>query len=75
YAAKYQFAYQVRDPKHGTYFGHAEARDGHHTKGNYHVLLPDGRLQNVKYWADLSGFHAQVSYNAEAKHPEPQHHS
>ncbi|XP_069698109.1 uncharacterized protein [Periplaneta americana] len=77
YAAKYQFGYQVRDPKHGTFFGHSEARDGHHTKGHYHVLLPDGRLQNVQYWADLSGYHAQVSYNAAAKHPtghQHQHH-
>ncbi|PSN42135.1 Pro-resilin [Blattella germanica] len=74
YAAKYQFGYQVRDPKHGTYFGHSESRDGHHTKGNYHVLLPDGRLQNVQYWADLSGYHAQVSYNAAAKHPVGKYH-
>lgn len=74
YAAKYQFGYQVRDPKHGTFFGHAEARDGHHTKGHYHVLLPDGRLQNVQYWADLSGYHAQVSYNTVAKHAAVQYH-
>jgi len=73
YAAKYQFGYQVRDPKHGTFLGHVEARDGHHTKGHYHVLLPDGRLQNVQYWADLSGYHAQVTYNAAAKHSVASH--
>ncbi|XP_049832746.1 pro-resilin-like [Schistocerca gregaria] len=69
YAAKYQFGYQVRDPKTGSYFGHTESRSGHLTKGHYHVLLPDGRLQNVQYWADPSGYHAQVSFNGVAKHP------
>lgn len=69
YAAKYQFAYQVRDPKGGNYFGHSETRDGHSTKGHYHVFLPDGRLQNVQYWTDLTGYHAQISY----ERPETSH--
>lgn len=49
-------------------YGHEESRDGDQTKGKYHVLLPDGRIQNVNYWADPSGYHAKVSYSAIARH-------
>lgn len=68
YAAKYQFGYRVRDLHTGSDFGQTESRDGHMTKGQYHVLLPDGRLQNVQYWSDHSGFHAKVSYDGHAHH-------
>jgi hypothetical protein len=50
--AKYVYAYGVdaQDP-YGNYaqFGQNEARDGYSTYGEYHVQLPDGRLQTVKY--------------------------
>jgi hypothetical protein len=68
--AKYKYAYGVdaQDP-YGNYvqFGQNEARDGYSTYGEYHVQLPDGRLQTVKYTvADAySGYVADVSYSGE----------
>lgn len=62
YASKYKFGYRVSDPHSGTDFGHSEVSEGHITKGHYHVLLPDGRIQNVRYWAGPSGYHATVTY-------------
>ena len=43
-------------------FGHEEHRENKMTKGRYHVLLPDGRVQSVEYWADKTGFHSKVTY-------------
>lgn len=62
YAANYEFGYRVRDQHSGNYFGHHEAKSGENTSGHYHVLLPDGRMQKVKYYAGPSGFHADISY-------------
>ena len=48
--------------------GQYEARDGDHTKGNYHVVLPDGRKQTVDYYIDgYSGYVADVKYDGYAK--------
>lgn len=45
--------------------------DGHATKGQYEVALPDGRMQIVSYHADWkNGYHADVKYVGEAHHPE-----
>lgn len=33
------------------------------THGEYKILMPDGRTQNVKYTADDKGYHANVSYD------------
>ena len=45
-----------------------EARDGDKTTGNYNVVLPDGRRQNVNYYVDgYSGYVADVSYDGYAK--------
>ncbi|RZF42226.1 hypothetical protein LSTR_LSTR004375 [Laodelphax striatellus] len=68
YAAKYQYGYRVVDDKEGSDFGQTESRDGDTTRGHYHVRLPDGRMQRVKYWSDPSGFHAQISYDRDAVH-------
>ncbi|XP_048512820.1 uncharacterized protein LOC125501364 [Athalia rosae] len=68
YAAKYNFGYHVRDYGSGNDFGHEEARDGVVTNGRYHVLLPDGRVQNVKYHVDEGGYHAKVSYQLSTPH-------
>ncbi|XP_022130060.2 uncharacterized protein LOC111003710 isoform X2 [Pieris rapae] len=63
YAANYEFGYRVRDPASGNYFGQYEAKAGEKTSGHYHVLLPDGRMQNVQYSAGPSGYHADISYD------------
>ncbi|XP_022201763.2 probable serine/threonine-protein kinase DDB_G0280133 [Nilaparvata lugens] len=68
YAAKYQYGYRVVDDQEGSDFGQTESRDGDMTRGHYHVRLPDGRMQRVKYWSDPSGFHAQISYDRDAVH-------
>lgn len=52
----------------GVDFGHEESRDSKVTKGRYHVLLPDGRMQNVNYWADATGYHAKVTYSDVSHH-------
>ncbi|XP_031764520.2 uncharacterized protein LOC113514718 [Galleria mellonella] len=63
YAAKYEFGYRVRDHHSGNDFGHSEAKHGEATNGHYHVLLPDGRMQKVKYSAGPEGFHADITYD------------
>lgn len=63
YASGYAFGYRVRDFHTGNDFGHTQKRDMDGiTRGEYHILLPDGRVQSVKYRADEQGFHADVSY-------------
>lgn len=55
----------MNDHASGNDFGHEEERDGELTDGRYHVLLPDGRVQNVNYHADNMGYYASVSYKKE----------
>lgn len=55
--------YKVTDVKSGNNFGHVQKSEKNGiTKGQYHILLPDGRKQVVKYYADDDGFHADVTY-------------
>ncbi|KAL4707509.1 hypothetical protein ACJJTC_000261 [Scirpophaga incertulas] len=63
YASNYEFGYRVRDLHSGNDFGHHEAKTEGKTSGQYHVLLPDGRLQKVQYSAGPEGFHADISYD------------
>lgn len=63
FTGRYEYEYFVQDDHWGTNFGHKEYRDGKHTKGDYEVVLPDGRVQHVKYWSDASGYHASVTYH------------
>ena len=51
--------FTVKDDYSKNDYGQKEARDGDITKGQYHVLLPDGRTQKVSYTVD--------SYNG--RHP------
>ncbi|KAI8124030.1 Collagen alpha-5(VI) chain [Lucilia cuprina] len=65
YASKYAFGYRIRDFNTGNDFGHKQNRDLNGvTRGQYHILLPDGRIQNVIYHADDTGFHADVSFES-----------
>ncbi|XP_014249810.1 pro-resilin-like [Cimex lectularius] len=74
-AKPYEFGYSVKDHHHGTDFGQQESSDGHNVKGQYRVVLPDGRTQIVTYHADWkTGFHADVKYEGEAHYPEPTGH-
>ncbi|XP_071517555.1 uncharacterized protein [Panulirus ornatus] len=64
--ARYDFTYGVVHDPTETDFGHQESRDGGKTTGHYYVVLPDGRIQVVKYTADDQGFVAEVSYDEDA---------
>ncbi|KAG0728894.1 Palmitoleoyl-protein carboxylesterase NOTUM [Chionoecetes opilio] len=59
----YDFQFGVKDSTSGNAYGHQESRVGLDTRGSYRVLLPDGRVQVVKYYVSGdSGFVAEVSY-------------
>ncbi|OXU32063.1 hypothetical protein TSAR_002868 [Trichomalopsis sarcophagae] len=61
--SRYEFGYRVIDHGAGSDFGHEEShRVPGETNGRYHVLLPDGRVQRVEYYADDTGYHAEISY-------------
>ena len=67
----YAYQYGVKDEYHGVNFGEDKKSDGKVVHGSYHVLLPDGRIQNVKYTSDhYTGYIADVSY---AGHAAPYH--
>ncbi|KAK7076333.1 hypothetical protein SK128_016688 [Halocaridina rubra] len=67
----YGFSYVVKDDYSGNDFGHEESRNRDFTEGSYYVLLPDGRLQSVKYYVDgNSGYVVEVTYEGEAQYPE-----
>merc|ERR1719317_1078649 len=67
----YHYEYKVHDPKDYLDFGAEEEGDGKgDVHGQYHVQLPDGRLQHVSYHVDdYNGFIADVSYDGHAEHP------
>ena len=68
----YKYGYEVKDDYAGVNFGANEARDGYATNGQYHVLLPDGRLQTVTYTVDgYGGYVADVTYSGEARYDHP----
>ena len=55
------------------YYGQNEARNDYSTIGEYHVALPDGRLQTVTYKVDdaYSGVIMDVKYSDYGKPHEP----
>ncbi len=66
--AHYDFGYKVKDDYYYVDFGHNENRNGHNTKGQYNVVLPDGRRQVVNYYVDgYSGYVADVKYEGDYK--------
>ena len=67
----FDFAYAVLDPYTGNDYSHNANSDGAVVKGQYRVLLPDGRTQVVTYTADhYNGYQAEVTYEGEAHYPE-----
>lgn len=62
----YSFNYEVKDPESGNDYSHKADSDGNTVKGEYKVLLPDGRRQTVTYTADEQGYNADVQYEGEA---------
>ncbi|XP_066966779.1 cuticle protein 7-like [Macrobrachium rosenbergii] len=67
----FDFSFEVQDEYQGLDFAHDSDSDGKVVNGEYHVLLPDGRTQIVKYTADhYNGYQADVKYEGEAKYPE-----
>ena len=58
-----------RDPYSGQDFGHMEARKQDVVNGEYHVLLPDDRIQVVRYTADHNGYVADVQYSDGSSSP------
>ena len=72
----YAYTYGVKDEYSGVNFGENKKSDGNLVQGTYHVLLPDGRVQNVKYTADhYAGYIAEVSYDGPAKPYHPPVHA
>ena len=66
----FNFAYAVNDEYNGNIQSHDQDSDGKVTKGQYSVLLPDGRTQRVTFRADYeSGYIAEVSYDGLATYP------
>ena len=63
----------MNDVESGNDFSHRESNDGVITSGEYRIALPDGRLQIVSYYADETGYHADVSYEGDAVYPPPKY--
>ena len=69
----FHFKYGVHDDKYYTDFNEERYGDeAGNIKGEYHVHLPDGRIQHVIYHADgnYGGTVMDVKYDGEAKHPD-----
>jgi len=81
----YSYNWNVIDSYSGNDYGHREDRAFSksgldETKGSYHVLLPDGRVQTVTYYVDpYGGYQAKVLYAGEANYapyaPQPSYHA
>ncbi|CAB0004512.1 unnamed protein product [Nesidiocoris tenuis] len=62
----FSFSYEVKDAESGNDYSHKAESDGNTVRGEYNVLLPDGRRQKVTYTADSQGYNADVQYEGEA---------
>lgn len=59
----FDFNYNVIDKENAIDQSHQSGSDGDITKGEYRVMLPDGRTQVVRYTADWkNGYNAEVTY-------------
>ena len=69
--APYQYAYATQDPE-GSSSAEQSSDGSGRILGKYTIALADGRQRLVTYWADASGFHADVVTNelgTESKNP------
>ena len=58
----YELEWGVDDEESGNSYSHVESSDGDVTRGEYRVLLPDGRTQVVTFFDDGNGYNAEVTY-------------
>ncbi|CAL4109663.1 unnamed protein product [Meganyctiphanes norvegica] len=59
----YKFKYDVADEEYGVQMAHNVDSDGIITVGEYNILLPDARMQIVKYRSDPeNGYQAEITY-------------
>jgi len=59
----YNIGWEVKDDEYGVQMNHVEDSDGANVSGEYSVLLPDGRLQIVRFTSDpINGYQAEVIY-------------
>ena len=66
---RYEFAYEVRDPRSGDFKAHQESRDGDFVRGQYSLVEPDGSRRIVDYTSDSnSGFNANVRKEGWSRH-------
>lgn len=64
----YKFSYAVKDRQSGDDFSHTQKQENGAVHGSYKTVLPDKRVQIVKYTADdIHGYRAEVSYENSAK--------
>ncbi|CAG0890554.1 unnamed protein product [Cyprideis torosa] len=64
----YNFNWAVNAPEFGNDYSHSQQSDGRVTTGEYRVLLPDTRVQIVRFTADENGYVADVSYEGTAQY-------
>lgn len=63
---KYSFEYKVDDAASGNLYNRKESSDGKELRGEYRVLMPDGRTKFVKYsWDPINYFRKRVKYYKE----------
>ncbi|CAL4095357.1 unnamed protein product [Meganyctiphanes norvegica] len=59
----YNIGWGVSDNEYGVQMNHVEDSDGANVNGEYSVLLPDGRMQIVRFTSDaINGYQAEVIY-------------
>ena len=64
----YKFSYAVIDRQSGDDFSHTQKQENGAVHGSYKTVLPDKRIQIVKYTADdVHGYRAEVSYENPSK--------
>ncbi|KAL7635951.1 UNVERIFIED_CONTAM: hypothetical protein RMT77_013768 [Armadillidium vulgare] len=67
----YEFQYQIQDHSEELDFGHKEEKRDDRVEGYYYVLLPDSRLQKVRYYVEGdSGFVAEVEFEGSAEYDD-----